>query len=283
MTIALGVLCDEGGNSLVMAADTEESDGFLKTSQRKIALATNIQVYASVGKKSRPGNAEEIAACAVAGAGNSGYLDTITSMLIDDFQVSQKADEDSIQDEFSKTVRQFYVEHVVPFALYPERERPEFSVLIGVTRRGKTPNLLFASEKTTLRRCAPYAAVGIGATFATQLLKRLWPQAWVDRKTAAIVITFIMFHVKESVEYCGKLTDVVVLHNGMRTYMPWELRRDLEAIFLRYARLEGDAMHALFSMSDSHQKQSVRNVSSLFKALRAEVEKLALKWQLPGA
>ena len=282
MTIALGVLCDEGGSSLVMAADTEESDGFLKTSQRKIALATNIHVYASVGKKPRLARGpKEIAACAVAGAGNSGYLDTITPMLADDFQVSEEADEDAIQEEFSKTVRKFYIDHVVPLALYPERERPEFSVLIGVTRKGKTPDLLFASEKTTLRRCAPHAAVGIGATFATQLLKRLWPQAWVDRKTAAILVTFIMFHVKECVENCGKVTDVLVLHNGTRTYMPWELRRELEAIFFRYARLEGDAMHAVFSLSDSHQKQSVNNVSRLFTALRAEVEKLASKWQLP--
>ena len=59
MTIALGVLCGDG---LIIAADTEESDGFLKTSQPKISVATNIHVYSSVGKKPRMGRgSEEIA------------------------------------------------------------------------------------------------------------------------------------------------------------------------------------------------------------------------------
>jgi 20S proteasome alpha/beta subunit len=277
MTIALGVLCGDG---LIIAADTEESDGFLKTSASKISIATNIYVYASVGKKPRLGRGpQEIAACAVAGAGDSAYLDTITPMLIDDFQETEQADEDAIQGEFSKTVRKFYIEHVVPFAQYPAIDRPDFSVLVGVSRKDKA-ELLFASSKTTLRRCAPFAAVGVGATFANQLLKRLWPQTWVDRKTAALLVAFIMFHVKESVENCGKLTDVVVMHNGTRTYMPWELRSGLEAIFFRYSRIEGDVMHAIFSMSDSHQKQSVDTVSGLFKELRHEIENLAKTWTI---
>jgi hypothetical protein len=280
MTIALGVLASDG---LVIAADTEESDGFIKTNQRKIAIASNIHFYTYAAPRKRrtpPKSMEETATCAIAGAGNAGYLDTITPDLVDDFNVAHEGDENVLLSEFGKTVRQFYLTHVIPFALYPALDRPEFSVLIGLTRKGQSQNLLFASEKTALRRCAPYAAIGIGASFATMLLKRLWPDAWIDLKTAALLVSFIMFHVKESVANCGKFTDILVLHDGTRTYMPWQIGRELEALYLRYAKLEREAMHAVFGESEPHQVQAVNNVAMLFTELRKEIAKVSKPWRL---
>src|SRR5439155_12638695 len=124
--------------------------------------------------KVKPQRGIERATCAIAGAGNAGYLDTITPMLVADFQRTVDSDEDTIQDAFGKTVRQFYLDHVAPFGNLPIHERPDFSVLIGVTHKDRRPPLLFVSEKTALRRGAEHVAVGVGASFATMLLKRWW-------------------------------------------------------------------------------------------------------------
>lgn len=283
MTIALGVLAGDG---LIIAADSEESDGILKTHQHKIAVSVNMQMTATwdrPGKKRKsvkPAKpVQPRAVCAIAGSGDAAYLDTLTPLLACGFGKTQNVDE--CQHSFGKTIGAFYRENVIPFAKYPANDRPDFSTIIGVTT--ETENALFASEKTALRRCAPYQAVGVGATFATLLLKRLWPQAWVDRKTAALIVSYIMFLVKESVENCGKLTDVVVLHNGTRSYMPWQISRELETIFLRYWRFEGDAIHSLFSMSQPHQAQSVKSVDDLFAAFRGELTTLAKKLSFEDA
>jgi hypothetical protein len=273
MTICLGVLAGDG---LIIAADTEETDGFLKTNQQKISVSVNIHLIASVNaKKHTKGKVgvPPVATCAIAGAGNAGYLDSITPLLAKDFGDGKKSVEAS-QGDAGKTVRTFFREHVIPFAAYPLLERPDFAMLIGTTQTGG-PNILLASEKTVLRQCAPYAAVGVGATFAMLLLKRLWPQAWVDKKSATLIVAYIMFLVKESVENCGKFTDIVVLHDGTRHYLPWQVGRELETMFLRYWRLEADAMLSLFGMSPRHQQQSVRHVTDIFKAFREEIEKLA--------
>lgn len=277
MTIALGVLTPEG---LVVAADTQESDGFLKTSQQKIALASNIHVYTSIDRKRhRPKPSSDRkgrSVCAVAGAGNAGYLDTITPLMIDDFRVVTDGDEDALETEFGKTLHHFYVQHVVPFAAFPAMDRPEFSVLIGATHKGQK-NLLYVSEKTTLRRMEPFAAVGIGSSFAMNLLKSLWPQAWVDRKTAALIVSYVMFQVKESVEGCGKFTDIVVLNDGERYFVPGQLGLELEALFRQQWRLERDAMLSLFGMSKSHQEQAVVNVEAQFNGFRRMITTLAKK------
>jgi hypothetical protein len=268
MTIALGVLCGDG---LVISADTEETDGFLKTNQSKIFVSQNIHLV-TYEKGGREKPSETAATCAVAGAGNAGYIDAVTPLLTGG--IWKAKDETEYLKMFGKALREFYRENVIPFAGYPERERPDFSTLIGVTRKGSPDYFLFASEKTALRRCPSFAAVGIGSTFANILLKRLWPQTWVDRKTAALIVAYVMFHVKESVEGCGKFTDIAVLYNGTRGFVPWQIGRDLETLFHRDWRLDRDAVHALFGTSERHQEQSVANVVEQFGEFRKDIAKL---------
>src|SRR5208283_5317188 len=70
MTIALGVLAKDG---VVLAADTELTWGYLKTSGEKIWTTE-----------------AETGALAIAGAGPGGYLEAVSQQLIDDFQSLRK-------------------------------------------------------------------------------------------------------------------------------------------------------------------------------------------------
>src|SRR5437660_1618792 len=78
MTIALGVICGDG---LVISADTEETDGWLKTNQSKITVSQNIHLVTYEKGGGRAKVPETAATCAVAGAGNAGYIDALTPLL----------------------------------------------------------------------------------------------------------------------------------------------------------------------------------------------------------
>jgi hypothetical protein len=207
MTIAIGILARDG---MVVAADAEESTGdYMKGTKGKITCWYMPDGEAGTFR----GNC--MTSCVIAGAGNSGYVQALTDKLGDAFRLSKSdtpvrpfTDDDSkpsLQREFRETIKRFYKDHIIPFASYPERKRPDVEMLIAVQRSSMSG--LFVSEKTVLNSAIPFKAIGWGSTFAELFLQKLWCSMSVDQ--AEILAAYIVFLAKESVETCGKFTTVV--------------------------------------------------------------------------
>jgi hypothetical protein len=204
VTIAIGILAAKG---LVVAADTQESTGdYMKGAKGKIAA-----FYAYDGKWAD--------SCVIAGAGDSGYVQALTEHLGQTFQavdpkanmsmmeMSKKDSRPSLQSEFRDCVKRFYKEHIIPFAGYPERRRPDVEMLIACQR--KVVLGMFATEKTVVNYTTPFKAIGIGCTFAELHLGKLWQGMTTEE--AEILAAYVVFLTKESVEACGKYTTIATI------------------------------------------------------------------------
>jgi hypothetical protein len=197
MTIAIGVRANDG---LVIGADSEESTGFLKNTQQKL-----MPFYMGMQLGSNPAPPSGI--CVFTGAGDGGYIDAITEELID-VASDQQLRGVALKKAFGKRLKEFYRDHVVPFAAFPENDRPSMELLIAVQ---KEVNALYVTDRNTIRSSMPYAAVGFGRSFAKNLLRTYWRPAPVEQIAALAV--FVLAAVKENVEDCGKFSSVMMLHN----------------------------------------------------------------------
>jgi 20S proteasome alpha/beta subunit len=241
MTIALGILAQDG---IVVAADTEESTGgYLKGETTKI-----LQVFG------------DGPACLISGAGDSGYVESLMSELAEVFFIDKMRVHQPLQQAFEDCMKNFYSEHIIPFAAYSSQDRPVVEMLIAYNRNNQRG--LLVSEKSVVFQKMPYAAVGCGSIFADILLNRLWQMA--DIKAVQVLAAYVLFMVKECVEGCGKLTQISALH-GSRvvtegassrlvpapeavTSMHWDEINELEKKFrTSWARAECDALWNLIA------------------------------------
>jgi hypothetical protein len=273
MTIALGVLALDG---LVVAADTEESDGYLKTAESKIRVSSSVDSSAGsanltpgIGVPTRTGTS---AATAVAGAGTASYIDAVSEALWSPCIDHAHEDDQKLIDAIAAPLGTFYREHVVPFAAYPALERPDFELLIAATHRSAAPqnrHRLFVTDKTSIRRCVPYAAIGVGGMFARVLLKRLYPGVYRSGVGAvAALAAYVAFQVKESVPGCGKFTEIVVFQNGGRSYIRWSDVRDLESVFLEHASLESEAFASALAVDPAAHAKALKATATSFRRFR---------------
>ena len=198
MTIAIGIKASDG---LVVAADSEISSGnYMKGAGGKVAtFFVHDEGWAE--------------SCIVAGAGNSGYVEALINELGQTYQAAdpqmqilslQKKSPQTLQLEFQNCIKRFYKEHIIPFAHYPERTRPDVEVLVACQR--KTIMLLLSSDMTVLNYSGFYTGIGYGSMFAQFFLDRLWTGMSVEQ--AEVMAAYIVFLVKESVETCGKWTTI---------------------------------------------------------------------------
>jgi len=259
MTIALGIIAHDG---IVVAADTEETTGYMKSSQTKIL---SVLGGMTVGEPNETVSMEykkddPLGACAITGAGNSGYIDCIGMKFAEEFAGNPGKD---LEYVFGKCLKEFYDEHVIPFAAFPDHDRPQLEMLVAVHRMSRSN--LFVTDRSTIRSVQKYKAVGMGSVFAEIILKRLWRPA--DIPSTQILAAYIAFMAKEHIESCGKYTTVTTLH-GPRpfvltdkgvplktvypdkaiTHMAWQEIDDLERIFRKYyAKTEVNAVWNLIS------------------------------------
>lgn len=230
MTIALGILASNGA---VIAADTQESTGYLKGASNKILIGIQTD-----NQPNQPdGILRPLPMCsiAVSGAGHAGYLDAVMQEVVDGFLDDKKTGMLEIQKAFRDRIRDFYKAHVLPFSKAPDYEDLEFSTIVGATAR-HNQRFLWASDKNTVRHCMPFGAVGLGAAYAKMFLNRLYNAMDVDH--AVIVAAYTVFMVKDCIEGCGKDTHIVRMQDGAVTYVPAEKVKKLEGTFASYGAIE---------------------------------------------
>lgn len=198
MTICIGLLASDG---IVIAADAEESDTYFKRPQQKIITYRG---NVPLGNNSAP---VELA-CAFTGAGQAGYLDAFFSYAMRDIPVG--AAQIELEDFLSEKIRTFHEMHLFPLA-HTSRP-PEIEVLVGAFCRYQT--CMFVSCGSTLRRAFPYAAVGVGAHFASSIIDNLSGlYGRQDISHTELLAAYVIATTKERIEGCGKYTAIVSLFN----------------------------------------------------------------------
>jgi len=194
MTIALGLMARDG---LVIAADTEETRGNMKVHRGKLS-----SVFSAV----QDSGETRFRQCVVAGAGDGTNIDGISQKLIRCVYDGEAKSDNEISNDFERIHQEFYGAHVLPFALYPEEQRPDFELLIGV----QLPDLrLLLARGNTLIDAGSCAAIGIGTIVADQYLSRFYRLPLLDVCGTVFLASYIMCNVKDSVVGCGKATDIV--------------------------------------------------------------------------
>lgn len=251
MTIALGILATDG---VVIATDTQIGvQDYLKTHQGKLVVAH----FGPSDNKS--------AAIAITGAGSVGYLARIKQDLLNAFYNSTISTTVDLHAYLDQYIHNFYKTHVIPFAEYHAAERPEVALLLGAEYDGDFR--LLATEKNVCRRSLQYDAVGAGAMYAQILLGRLYTP--VNLTAAAILAAYVVFHVKASIDGCGKDTHVCCISENHYSYFSWEQLTSLEKLFAECSWFENCAMQYIFDA-----KLNLRDMSNFLRRLRRQRAKV---------
>jgi hypothetical protein len=113
-------------------------------------------------------------------------------------------EKEAAYQRFGSLVHNFHARHVVPFA----HQDLEVSVLIAYQRDGATA--LWQSSRSALIEQYDHGAVGVGSFAATAWLSRVWKHG-LDLPTAVVVAIFAAAVAKDSVDGCGKYTNVMIV------------------------------------------------------------------------
>lgn len=220
MTIAIGLVAADG---IVIAADTQETiQGTVKTSATKIVVAPNPS-----------------GVIAITGAGTAGHLDALAQDISDRARIATAR---SMEREIRATFKKFYDAHITPLYRFQARfPDPDISVIIGIDQ-GKRGRVILANEQTAIRRCDRYVSVGVGGLIADIVLARAFIPD-LPLKRAALLAAYAIYCVKESVEGCGKNTEVCFLRDGeCWSFWRWD-QTELDRLFGQYTDTETVLLH----------------------------------------
>lgn len=240
------MLCQDG---VVLAADTQESwsDG-LKCSAGKIYARFDEPI---------PGK------CSIActGSGPAHELESISQ------QIMAFSDQDRNPAEFekylAKAIGGFHKQHVLPLAGTPEV--PNVSLIIA---QRTYYSALWSAENGLVRRVPLFACAGAGASVCKALIDRYYAGK-LDLETAVLLSLYVLFVVKQDVQYCGHESDVLAFGRGKARGISRDDARALEDLFREYQRTEADIFGFIAGNPYGHA-DSVQGV----EALRAKVKPL---------
>lgn len=229
MTIAVGILATDG---VVIAADTQETVGSHKADESKILIANQGLERGKAG------------AMAVTGSGDAGYLDSLNQELCGAFLKKKTWQGATLLTKTKKIVREFHDDHIVPYARFPEHDRPQVNLVIGTQYEDRYG--LWTSEKSTLSISRKFGAVGLGRAYAQVMLKRFW--APMTAVQAASLAAFVIFHVKNSVDGCGNQTQIVIIKDRFAKWVGQPNIDLLENAYGEYATHENLMLHFILGL-----------------------------------
>jgi hypothetical protein len=240
VTIALGIIASNG---IVIATDTQitQSD-FLKAGRGKM-----------VGEALDDG---ESGAILLSGSGTIGYVESFNQQIAELFK-SKRPSLETLDAELRNKLRTFYRDHVAPFSSYEPHDRPEMFLLAAAQRDGE--KVMWTSEKSTIRKCYFYEAVGAGAMYANIVMNRLisWLRVELDIFGALILASYVIFQVKEHIDGCGKETHIGCIHDN--TLDIFAIGEGLEEDFKVHAEIETDSILSVLGVQPSRFVDATRN------------------------
>lgn len=258
MTIALGMVASDG---IVLAADSQETDGYFKDFALKINSAmTHTSIYSNVKS-----------ALAITGAGPAVHLDAISDEIIKQFHANQDTEIATFESHLKTAVAEFYKEHVV--AIAPQIDR-EFRVIVGVQIEGRFS--LWTSEATVVKKVIGLEAVGTGSPFAKMALSARY-YGEPDIAVTALLSILAVNRAKEYDQYCGKSTSVICLKDNLAYSIPWYLVAEAEKLFMRYSGIEGSAFQYAIGRESGDEEQRPNKISLWLQELRKDFMQLTPK------
>lgn len=258
MTIAVGILADE---ALIIASDTEESTPSHKRSVSKINEFGDHKNNMML----------------VAGAGPDSHIETMGEILGDalgDVRADGKA---SLKKLFRELLVEYYRQHILCWPSMTEREENDFQLLIGLSLKeadGTFSQSLLVTSTTTLREAQSYAAVGIGRTYANNLLEpRVLGNTSSFKETMALTAIDVIRCVKRDVPGCGKETEVRTLdYDGASCSWSWSINEDVEKMFQEFDRCVLNQLSAtIISDADpaaAHEREYMSDALKNIRGLR---------------
>ena len=191
MTIAVG-FCGNAG--IVLAADSQETiSGYTKGFRGKI----HSHIFPDT----------QNCVC-FAGSGVSDYIDTAMEKATDGLSTIKTLPE--IKSKLECNLLGFFDTHL---ARYPEHERPDVELLIGVTT-GVGAYRLYHYRGTAFH-AVDHKAIGAGILLANSLISRHSPKlVGASTEEMASLAVYILSRVKTEVDTCGGQTDLIALRKN---------------------------------------------------------------------
>jgi ATP-dependent protease HslVU (ClpYQ) peptidase subunit len=245
-------------SGLVMAADTEETAGDFKRSVPKLEEFSSPSGSLIIG-----------------GAGSSPQIETITQLLEDKFQSWDNKDPDRLQETFRETIKEHYQTHVLPWPEITEREDNDFSLIIGLALPAFDDLRLLVSQKGMLRRTKKNAAIGIGASYASDLMEEHLSHFGGAMPVAVLAAIYIIYRVKRNRLFCGKETHVWQMVNHAHKIPDYVIVK-AEEIFKQFDDFTSGQLFAVLSGGDKNNEYffNENNFMEGFREFRGELGQL---------
>ena len=221
MTVVVGL---KFGQDIVLAADREESDTYLRYQVQKIQ---------------RLGFPNKMVA-GITGDGDAHFIDYSIQEISDYLQKHPKIPIARFGKGMESVLQKVFAEHIFATNLQA-KERPDFGLLIACNYRGKSK--LFKTKQAALIEMFDYAASGYGASYAEILLRKYW--GTLTLHSAVLLGLYVVQQTQKHVCTVGGGMDVVVLReNGKSATMTSALTKPLGE---KLERLDCEFEGAFFS------------------------------------
>jgi hypothetical protein len=252
----------DGG--LVMGADCEETGEILKRSVEKLPI---YRVNRDGGGNGS-GNA-----LIIGGAGPACHVETLTQLFQEIF--ADTTDTLELEARFREELEHYYKDHVLCWPSAMEREDNDFSLLIGTCVPAAEPPFnpnckLWITEQNTLRTAFPYAAIGLGRTYANALLAEYHPGC-TSATQATLAAIYILQKIKRNVSNCGEGTQLWHTWDGKMHPVAGRTISRSEDLFSQYEQLTGGQF---FSIVQSEYNVLDENLLLRLKEIRFEFTKV---------
>jgi hypothetical protein len=174
-----------------------------------------------------------------------------------------------VKDALLNEHRAYYRKAILPFALQPSLERPDYSLIIGCLEGGIGKSL-FATSRLSFNESNDYEAIGAGATVANSWLGRLYE--YVPAMSATRLAAYVIYQVKNSVNGCGLGTDIIVLRRDqLLGRVNPDLIRKWEAAFRFYPSLERNMFNYCIGVQEN---QALLRTKPGTESIRAGIDKM---------
>ena len=259
MTIALGILASDG---LVIAADTQLSMGYLKTTAGKVTWAAKTEVP--------PGsNRTEII---VSGAGAEFSIKHLGQEITSEFMETPAVmPAQHVGNVLRKSVLGFHKQHVTP---HGKDGSLDVWMIVGAT--DKIGKHLWVTDRSVTKEESRFGAVGVGLGMARIVMEQMY--APVDTVGAILLASYVIWRVKHSMDGVGDETDIIASSAGGKTY--WVSRSQaakLEDVFQRFSETKADAFHTIFGRRVGWN--GTTTVPAQLRKLKREVEGIVASFE----
>lgn len=219
MTLVVGLKFE---NDIVLAADREEGDSYLRHEVQKIQrLEFPSKILAGI-----------------TGAGDGHFIDYATERLADYLLTHPELTLAGMSQTIETVLKDVFAQHIVPsnFA-----DRFDFGLLVAVNHGGKSR--LFKTQQAAALEVFDFAALGYGGSYATILLDKL--RGTLTLQSAVLLGLHVVQQTKKYVPSVGGGTDIVILgSNGKSSTITSALTKPLEE---KLERLDSVFNGAFFS------------------------------------